>query len=492
MTLPIEGNSFLSAMVDQPGSVVVLLDAQSNFLYANELALGLIQHPQNASLLERIKSSEFVENSDPTVSSVSVRHAGEMWLLTGIRNFAFFEGANQYQAFIAHLWRSDDRVLIDMQNQREYLYNIVDTLPHFIFWKDRRSRFLGCNRKFADSVNMRVDQIIGLTDYDMPWSREESDKYKIDDEEIMRSGIPCIGYEESQKQRDGADRVMSVSKVPLYLAGKVAGIVGIYSDVTEKKQQEEALQRAKEQAEAANEVKTEFIHNMEHDIRTPFNGIWGIANILWERETDPEKRELLGDITQSAKELLGYCNGILDFSRIETGEVPVRSEKFLLHRLIRDLVIMEKPAAIHKELDFSCDIDKDVPAVVIGDSYRLRRIIMNLISNAIKFTAVGEIKLKITAPIVSKDDRSAIVRIIVSDTGSGIPSDKLNYIYEKFSRLSPSNRGIHKGLGLGLKIVKQFVEELGGELEVKSELDKGTTFACTLLFKLPLVGQMLR
>ena len=228
---------------------------------------------------------------------------------------------------------------------------------------------------------------------------------------------------------------------------------------------------------------------MEHDIRTPFNGVWGLANYLWQHETEEQKKEFLGDITNCAKELLDYCNGILDFSKIEQRSLPLLEKKFNSRKLLDSTMAIEMPPAKLKKLELTLDCDDKVPVVLVGDQYRLQRILINLVSNAVKFTQHGFVKLCVQL-VKQLDDKNIIIRFIIEDSGIGIPQEKQDFIYEKFARVTPSNKGAYKGIGLGLRIVKQFIEEMGGEIDLRSEQGKGSTFICTLPFKLPLVSDM--
>jgi PAS domain S-box-containing protein len=264
------------------------------------------------------------------------------------------------------------------------------------------------------------------------------------------------------------------------------GVTGVAIDVTDELVEE--LQLAKEKAELANQLKRDFIQNMEHDIRTPVAGIYSILESFSSSETDPEKKEILTLTFNAAKELLDYCNGILDFSKLEAGLIPVVSKKFDLKRLINGIIAIETPPATIRNLQLSVEYSKDVPNIVVGDQQRLQRILINLISNGIKFTKEGFIKVAITT--AKKENKNVILQIAIQDSGIGMPEEKQNIIYEKFSRLHPSNRGIYKGSGLGLPTVKQLVEELDGEIDLESKPGKGTTFVLTLPFKLPLLDEI--
>lgn len=372
-----------------------------------------------------------------------------------------------------------------------YLENIINNLPHFIFWKDKNSVFLGCNKKFSTSLGFsNPEDVVGKTDFDMPWTSDQSQSYIDDDLLIMNTGKAKINFEEKQRQPDGSEITVLVSKVPMYNQhNEVTGILGIYTDITERKKEEEKLRRAMQEAETANQLKSEFIYNMEHDIRTPFNGILGMATILQLHETDLEKKTYLNEIALCTQQLLDYCMQIVDFSKIESGALPVLIKKFCLKSLIEEVETIEKPAVRSKNLELNIKIDPAIPNYIIGDSYRLKRILINLISNSIKFTETGYINLSVQLSRIIKQ-RNIILTFIVEDTGMGIPQDKQNLIYQKFVRIFPSHKGTYDGKGLGLRIVKQFIEELDGDIEVKSEINAGTTFTCSIPFKLPLVEEV--
>ncbi len=347
---------------------------------------------------------------------------------------------------------------------------------------------MGSNNNLAklSGLNDRRE-IVGKTDDDFEWGKERAEQFRAADQEVMRDKMTKI-YEDRMpiKRPDGHYYYIRTEKMPLYEEGRVIGVLAVAFDITDQKILEEKLKEQKEISEQANLAKTEFIRNMEHDIRTPFIGIYGMANILWEQETDPMKKEYLGDITQSAKELLDYCNGVLDFSKVSSGLFPLIEKKFNLPNLIENILKMEIPAAKTKNLSLTSHLSEELPKIVIGDQYRLCRLLINLVSNAVKFTKEGKISINIE--LINKTDETFLIRFVVKDTGEGIPLENQNYIFEKFSRLSPSNKGLYKGSGLGLMIVKQFIVEMKGEIDLKSKLGEGTEFICTIPFKMPLTN----
>ena len=367
------------------------------------------------------------------------------------------------------------------------LKNVIENLPGSIYWKDQHGVYLGVNCFSAEkmrSINLSWQDIVGKTDYDL-FPKAVADAYRQNDLEVMTTGDES-SLEETVTLPTGENLIQLSSKRPLRdEQGNIVGVIGNTIDITHLKK---VVREAKEKAEVANQLKTAFIRDMEHDIRTPFSGIYSLTKYLYEQETELTKKEFLGHLASAAKELLNYCNAILDFSRIESGILPLIEKKFDLHKLLDSLMAIEKPAAQFKKLELLFERSSDLPKIVIGDQYRLQRILINLLSNSIKFTKKGFIKL--TVKLQKLANKQAVISFIIEDTGIGIPLHQQDAIFEKFTRVIPANKNLYKGHGLGLKAVKQFTEELEGEIELSSELNKGSIFICTLPFKLPLISEM--
>jgi two-component system, OmpR family, aerobic respiration control sensor histidine kinase ArcB len=268
--------------------------------------------------------------------------------------------------------------------------------------------------------------------------------------------------------------------------GQCYGVTGVATDITKEKQQELMLRKAKEQAEIANQSKTDFLMNMRHDFRTPFMGILGLAEMMAEQEPDIEKKKNLDCIASAAKSLLDQHNDIFEFAQVEDGVLPILEKKFNFHDLLRDQQRMMLPAAQQKGLTFRLGWAHDIPECLVGDQVRLHRILMNLLSNAIKFTPTGDVALH--ASVAKQLPGQVVLQFTIEDTGIGIPDDKQNLIYEKFTKLRASQDGGHAGMGNGLRFVKSFLEDLGGEIHLETALGKGTTFTVLVPVKLPLLS----
>ena len=369
---------------------------------------------------------------------------------------------------------------------------VIEQLPGSIYWKDKDGIYLGRNSYNMQKMhNTKLesswikDAVLGKSDYDF-FPKETADLYRKHDLQVMQTQQE-LSIEEPITLPNGKTIVQLSSKRPLYnAAGQIVGIIGNTVDITHTKIIENELHQAKALAEQANVIKTEFMRNMEHDIRTPFNGVLAMTNCLCDLEEDLTKKEYLSNIAESAQELLDYCNSILDFSKIEAGMLAVVNKKFDFKKLVYATIKIELPAAICKKLELKINYADNIPNILVGDYYRLQRILINLISNAIKFTAAGHIQLHVS--LLEQTAKSVLLRFIVADTGAGIATEHQEYIFEKFSRLNLSNKGIYKGIGLGLRIVKQFMREIGGEIDLLSTMGEGTQFICTIPLDLPLTN----
>jgi two-component system aerobic respiration control sensor histidine kinase ArcB len=364
-----------------------------------------------------------------------------------------------------------------------FLENVINHVPHYLFWKNTDSVFLGCNEKFAKTAELdSVADIVGKTDYDLPWGKTEALNYIYDDQIIITTGKERLNIEESQTQ-GGKKTVLLTSKTPLRRDGEILGVLGIYTDITDRKQAEEELRIAKENAEAANTAKTNFLATISHELRTPLNGILGSIQILKQKEKDHALSDHVLDIENSAEHLLNLVNDILDFSRSNLDQIIINEKLFNLQAMVKSLIGEIKNKINHNAVIFVYECDKEIPAWIIGDSFRLRQVLLNLIGNAIKFTDQGEIKLNLTLQNISSE--SVTIRIAVTDTGIGIPLEMHQKIFERFVQISSDYDKLYEGVGLGLAICKQIVEVMQGKIGVISEVAKGSQFWFELTFKMP-------
>lgn len=372
---------------------------------------------------------------------------------------------------------SDITTLKELSQQVERLDNIIKYAPDWIYWKDRNSIHLGSNNQFSIAAGFENrEDIIGKSDSELPW-RQNAVKYNRDDQEVIESGEPKLNIEDVVPLKDGKSAIVISNKVPLRDAtGQVIGVLGIATDITERKKTEEDLRKSKEAAEAANKAKTEFLENMRHDIRTPLSGIIGFADILKQASDNPIIKEYAETLVVSSHALLDFLNEILETIQMTSGEIPLLKKKFNLKKKLDDIISLNQSKAKQKNLDLQLEYDTTFPQYLIGDPKRLQRIVLELVANALNFTNKGQIK--VAAKMVKKQDNNIIAEITVIDTGIGIPVEKQQEIFTRFKRLSPSYEGIYKGAGLGLAVVKQFIDDLDAEIYVDSQTGSGSTFTC--------------
>jgi two-component system sensor histidine kinase/response regulator len=289
------------------------------------------------------------------------------------------------------------------------------------------------------------------------------------------------------RNRNGSQYWVSATLVPLLgERGQVTQYIAIRTDITARKEAERAMVAAKEAAEQANRVKSDFLANMSHEIRTPMNGVIGMTDLVLDTELTSDQREYLGIVKSSADDLLQIVNDILDFSKIEAGRMRLESISFSLDEALRDTIRSLAIRGHQKNLEVLLDVAPEVPDRLMGDSGRLRQIIVNLVGNAVKFTEAGEIEVTVRMA----DEQPAGVASIafsVRDTGIGIAPDKLQSIFESFSQADSSTTRRYGGTGLGLTISSQLVAMMGGSITVTSTVGVGSTFSFTL--QLPYGGK---
>ncbi len=265
-------------------------------------------------------------------------------------------------------------------------------------------------------------------------------------------------------------------------AGLITHYVAVCVDVTEKKMLIDELNLARERAELATKAKSNFLSTMSHEIRTPMNGVIGMADILLESGLTVEQRDYAEIVRKSGENLLEILNEILDFSKIEAGKLSLEIIAFDLLTTMEDTAELLALRAVEKQLELICTVDPAIPKNLTGDSGRVRQIITNLAGNAIKFTQAGEIVLRATLNTLTNE--SVTVLFEVSDTGIGIPEDRLDDIFTPFTQAESSTTRKYGGTGLGLTICRQLAELMGGEIGVTSEYGSGSTFWFTVCFDL--------
>ena len=366
-----------------------------------------------------------------------------------------------------------------------FIDDLINQLPTAIFWKNTASVFLGCNQHFAHYAGLQSPQdIIGKTDYDMPWGLHDASRYRNDDQTIIHNQQSQLGVEETLTLSNGKSLTLLTNRIPLFAKNRtVIGLFGMFQDISARKEIELSLENAKNLAETANHAKSEFIANMSHDIRTPLNGIIGMSQLLTEELQNPLHQQYAQWLNESGQQLLTLLNGILEVvSNKNVHELTLREETFNLRNFIQDLVTLEYPSVKLKHLDLQIDIDNAIPRYIVSDKTKLHRILLNLIGNAIKFTNNGHIAIEIKLLAMSNGQAHLLFRVV--DTGIGIPNSLQKNVFDRFFRVNPSYKGIYNGQGVGLHIAQLYVQSLGGNIYLSSQEGVGTTFYFDLSFKI--------
>jgi PAS domain S-box-containing protein len=492
-----------------------------------------------------------------------------------------------------------------VDESQRMLRAVLDAIPVRVFWKDRQSRYMGCNSLFArDAGVTSVDDIVGRTDRDLVWSSDDAERYQRVDREIITNDCAEYHIIESRSSHGGVIRWLDISKIPLHDAdGNVVGILGSYEDVTDRKASEERLQlresqlrlfverapaavammdremryilvtqrwiddygladrevigqshydlfpvmsdrwrriyenslsgqvqsgdeehipmpessgewfswemrpwytddgeiggiimatenitdrkyaedllwEAKEDAVRANNMKSQFLANVSHEIRTPLNAIIGFSEGVIESPQIDGCHTLARTILRESEHLLNLINTLLDHAKIEAGKLDLEYRPLDMQELMENVVSTTCVKAKEKDLDFVTRIEDGVPRYVVADSLRLRQILLNLTSNAVKFTDNGSVR--VVVELLDSVNGVANLRFSVIDTGIGIPKDRQSAIFNIFTQADGSTTRKYGGTGLGTSIAKQLVHLMGGEMGLTSEEGQGSTFWFTV------------
>tara|TARA_R110000868_G_scaffold8205_3_gene42466 strand:+ start:56138 stop:58495 length:2358 start_codon:yes stop_codon:yes gene_type:complete len=396
------------------------------------------------------------------------------------------EKAEQTQAeltvLLAKQQQLEQELRISKSQAESTLQSVMAILPGVVYWKDRNGVFMGANDMQAEMADLQHgEQIIGKTSFDLPWKENAAAITKIE-QSVMDSGESLV-TEEVISAPGHEDRIYLSHKTPLRGPnGEVVGVLGISLNITDRKHAEVALKQAKEAAEAAAVAKSEFIGNMSHDFRTPLNGIMGVAQILASEELDHGHKELVDGLMDCGYKLLQLVEDVMDFSRLDLGKMTLKVEMLDLRRVVETAVSNLAHQVREKDLRLLILYPSDVPRLVKSDSYCVTRILLNLLSNAIKFTHDGHIVIKVSQ--LNRMGRVATLRMSIIDTGMGISGDKHDEIFQQFRRLEPTYKSTTAGHGLGLAAVKILVERLGGQIQVHSDNNEGSTFEVDIPFLL--------
>jgi PAS domain S-box-containing protein len=346
----------------------------------------------------------------------------------------------------------------------------IDASGAIIAWNLQAETMFRWDR--TEVLGLRIDQTF------IPEAHWAAHRREI--ENFLKTGNGALLFtvvELVAARRDGREFPVEVAITPAWADGQCT-FTAFVRDITRRKKTEADLRQAMDAAETANRAKSEFLAKMSHEIRTPLNGVIGMSYLLLETALDQRQKRFAQLIKSSGESLLRLINDILDFSKIEARKLELESVGFDLCLLVEDVTDMLSMNAAEKGLSLACLTMADVPRYVRGDPQRVKQILVNLVNNAIKFTEKGSISTQLT--LEGRSSQYVSLRFAVSDTGMGIPPDRMDRLFKSFSQVDSSTTRTHGGTGLGLAIAKQLAELMGGEIGVESTVGRGSTFWFTL------------
>ncbi|MDD1761305.1 MAG: PAS domain S-box protein [Methanothrix sp.] len=512
--------ALFEAQIEATSDGILVVDDEGRRIITNHKLLSVLKVPSHISdeindeaLLQYVAS----KTKDPDQFLDKVRHLYDHKDEIRRDEIEFNDGIvmDRYSSpvigkdgeYYGRIWTFHDvtdykHTLGALRDSEQRLSDIIDFLPDATFAVDREGAVIAWNRAIEEMTGVAKADIMGKSDhaYAIPFYGKPRpiliDLIFVDDEEmaknyyfVSRKGDQLIAETIVPLLNGKRDVFLWGIASPLYdSSGSVMGAIESIRDISRYKKAEEDLQLTNRQleiasqhaetmarqAELANAAKSEFLANMSHEIRTPMNAVIGMTNLLLYENLNSRQKEYVETIRNSGEALLDIINNILDLSKIEGGMMELEHQPFDLQSTIKESLRLVAAAASEKGLNLTYHIDENVPSVILGDPTRLRQILINLISNAVKFTEMGGVTASVFGRKLENDNFE--IHFSVKDTGIGIPKDKLDRLFQSFSQVDASTTRRYGGTGLGLAICRKLVEMMGGKIWVESEAKGGCTF----------------
>ncbi|MEX1220826.1 MAG: response regulator [Idiomarina sp.] len=356
----------------------------------------------------------------------------------------------------------------------QLLQHMLNDLPTRVYWRDNQLQLLGSNRAFKSDFDIPEQTQAAFNDDSVPLLAANQQLLTRDRATLEQQQASC--NQQVRLELDTEEHWVEHSSVPLFdNDGRLIGVLGSYYDVSKIKAVAAEMETAKEAAERANESKSEFLANMSHEIRTPINAIVGMANLCLKTQLSEKQKRYLKVIDSSSQALLGVINDILDFSKIEAGKLTIETIPFDLEDVLGTLADMFAYRAYDKDLEFIINLPANIPTLLVGDPLRLNQVLVNLVSNAIKFTEDGEINVAVT--LLDRQEHKVWLRISVTDTGIGMDEEQRANLFKAFTQADSSTTRKYGGTGLGLAISRRIIHLMpDGDIGVISAEGHGSTF----------------
>ncbi len=368
--------------------------------------------------------------------------------------------------------------------RNEFLEDLLNELPIEMGILDKDGRYIYMNKKSVSKPERRA-WIIGKTDEE--YSREFNFRTDLHKNRTAAFNKACksgkeVSWFEEFDMPDGSIKHYIRRYAPIYSkSGNFSCLIGYGLDITSIKDAEKKILETKNNVEKALKVKSDFLSTMSHEMRTPMNAIIGFSELMLDGKMDDESVKMLNSIRFSAGNLLGLITDILDLSTLEEGKVELQEAVFSLDVLIPQIKSTIELAAKSKNLELYIHIDEGIPNQLIGDEFRISQVLINLLTNAVKYTDEGSITVSVKSLGISES--RCLLHIEIQDTGIGIPADKLKYIFDSFTQMHIQHTRKYGGTGLGLAIVKRLVLLMGGDINIDSGVGKGSSFNIALPLK---------
>lgn len=484
---------FVRTVIDSVPTLIFVKDREGRFTLVNRAVAEFLDRPEAEIIGRTVRELGFasdavvaIEREDRAVwrlpeqrSPVEESYPGTegklRWLQTIKRPLLDQEGKMTHLLGVSVDITDRRQREEELRRAEAFLNSVIQNLPITVFIKDAKDlRFVLWNKAGEQVTGYTNEEMLGRTDADF-FPPEVAAQYIVNDREALQRGRVIDIPDEKLVTRDGATRVMHTRKIPICdERGEPLYLLGIAEDITERKRANEELRQARDAAESANRAKSEFLANMSHEIRTPMNGVIGMTHLLLSSGLNDEQHDYAKNAHRCAEGLLTIINDILDFSKIEAGKLNFEHLHFDLREVVESSLDMVVDAAAAKSLELGALISPKVENELRGDPGRIRQVLLNLLGNSVKFTHAGEVSLNIQQ--TDETDTEVSLHFEVSDTGIGIEPEAQSRLFHPFSQAEKGTTRRYGGTGLGLVISRQLVQLMKGDMGVRSEPGKGSTF----------------